>query len=155
MPKGEIWIEDTSANIVNDDEKVEAIDMLTKANPEICQHFKSVVFSIEGTTSAYYQVTYTDESKTEKIKATDLQIKQVTEYSQSPEIEKTYVADGKITINLKKEIAAGSKIGIIQNIGQSEENNFCSDDGTCSTGKCKFVKTLIKEWVTVNEPTKT
>lgn len=48
MPTGEIWIEEYVANIVNADEKAEAIDLLKKANPTIAKDIKSVEFKITG-----------------------------------------------------------------------------------------------------------
>lgn len=39
MPSGEIWIEQTSSNIVNEDEQAEAIEMLKKVNPDIANDF--------------------------------------------------------------------------------------------------------------------
>ncbi|MDE1643194.1 hypothetical protein PWJ84_09195, partial [Actinotignum sanguinis] len=53
MPAGEIWIEQTNANLVSDDEQAEAVEMLKSANPDIAQNFKSVKFSIDYTDHAY------------------------------------------------------------------------------------------------------
>lgn len=103
MPTGEIWIEKTNANIVNDDEQAEAIEMLKKANRDIAKVFKSVKFSIDGTNHAYYEVTYTDKSTSGKIEATDLKIKQVTETSAAPTIEKVQVTD-RLSLHLKKRL---------------------------------------------------
>ncbi|WIK87691.1 hypothetical protein CYK25_005455 [Varibaculum cambriense] len=69
MPEGEIWIEHTNSNQINNDEQAEAIEMLKKANPDIANDFESVVFSIDGTDHAYYEVTYTDGSTSGKIEA--------------------------------------------------------------------------------------
>ena len=154
MPTGEILIEQTSSNQVNDDEQAEAVQMFNNVNTAIAGDIKSVKFSINTAAHAYYEVTYTDGSTSGKIEATNLKIKQVTDYSQSPSIEKTYVADGKITITFKNEIAKGSKIGIIQTIDANEKDKFCSDEGTCSTGKCKITKSTVK-WVSVDASTKT
>lgn len=68
MPSGEIWIEQTSSNIVSGDEQVEAIEMLKKVNPSIKNDFdlKKTKFSIDGTEHAYYEITYTDDSVSEK-----------------------------------------------------------------------------------------
>lgn len=54
MPKGEIWIEDTGANLVNDEEKAEAFELLKAANPTIAKDFKSIEFSIVGDQKAFY-----------------------------------------------------------------------------------------------------
>ena len=148
MPEGEIWIEDTSSNLLSDDEKAEAIQKLKDANTGIAGKFKSVVFTIDGTSHAYFEVTYTDNSKSGKIEATKLKIQKVTEKSQVPTIEKTYIADGHITITLDQEIAKGTKIGIVSQIADNEKNNFC-DGGSCQS--TKFAPT----WVTVDTPTKT
>ena len=134
MPAGEIWIEETSANIVNDDEQAEAIEMLKKANPDIAKDFGSVKFSINGTDHAYYEVTYTDGSTSGKIEATDLIIKQVTEKSATPTIEKVQVTDGQIIVTLDKEVAAGTKFYFIKNFTDGQENNFC-EGGSCIADK--------------------
>ena len=153
MPTGEIYIEQTSSNQVNDDEQAEAVQLLKAANPDIASDVKDVKFSINTAEHAYYEVTYTDDSTSGKIEATNLKIKQITEYSQYPNIAKTFVADGQITITFKNEIAAGSQIGIIQQIDDLEKDKFCSDEGTCATGKCKITKSTIK-WVSVDATSK-
>ncbi len=124
MPTGEIWIADTSSNLVSEDEKAEAKEMFDKVNSNILKDIKSVGFSIDGTTAAYYQVTYTDNSKSEKIIAPDLKIKKITEKSQVPEIQKTYMADGHITIKFKEKVKKGTKIGIAKNFDGSDGDNF-------------------------------
>ena len=155
MPSGDIWIEQTSSNQVNDDEQAEAVQKLKDANTAIAGDFSAVKFSINTAEHAYYEVTYTDGSTSGEIEATNLKIKQVKDYSQAPTIAKTYVADGKITITLKNEIAAGTKIGIIETIDKTEVNNFCSDEeDSCANGKCNFTKTTVT-WVTVDKSTKT
>ncbi|MDU5324524.1 MAG: S-layer homology domain-containing protein, partial [Peptoniphilus harei] len=145
--------EQTSSNQVNDDEQAEAVQLLKAANPDIASDVKDVKFSINTAEHAYYEVTYTDDSTSGKIEATNLKIKQITEYSQYPNIAKTFVADGQITITFKNEIAAGSQIGIIQQIDDLEKDKFCSDEGTCATGKCKITKSTIK-WVSVDATSK-
>lgn len=99
MPTGEIWIEQYVSNIVNEEEKAEALDLLKKANPTIANDISSVDFVIEGvgTKTASYTVTYKDNSQTEKILAPTLTIKQVTEYSAATNVEKLVVTDTKIT----------------------------------------------------------
>lgn len=113
MPVGEIWIENPDANLVNNDEQAEAIEMLKKANPDIANDFdldpKKTKFSINGTDHAYYEVTYTDGSSLGKIEATDLKIKQVTETSAAPTIEKVQVTDGQIVVTLQNEVTEGTK----------------------------------------------
>ena len=80
MPTGEIYIEQTSSNQVNEDEQAEAVQKLKDANTAIAGDIKSVKFSIDGTEHAYYEITYTDGSTSGKVEATNLKIKQVTEY---------------------------------------------------------------------------
>ena len=48
MPEGEIWIEQYVSNIVSEDEKAEAVDLLRKANPTIANYIQSVEFKITG-----------------------------------------------------------------------------------------------------------
>ena len=155
MPTGTIIIEDTASNLPDETEKEKALELFKLANTDIANDIKSIEFSIVGTTKAFYAVTYNDDSKSGKVEATELKIENPEENSQQPKIADTYVADGQITITLDKEIAAGSRIGIIQNIDSTEKDKFCSDKGTCATGNCKFTKTTIKEWVRVDKQTKT
>ena len=139
MPKGKIWIEQYVANIVNDEEKAEALDLLKQANPaETASDIKSVEFKISGvdTKTASYIVTYKDNSKTEEIQAPNLTIKEVTETSRSPEI-------GSITIidNVIKGKLAGPgpfdkiKVQLIVNVNKNKAGQFCNEN------KCTFDKT--------------
>ena len=134
MPAGEIWIEQTNANIVSDDEQAEAIEMLKNANPDIANDFKSVKFSIDGTEHAYYEVTYTDGSTSGKIEATDLKIKTVTEKSAAPTIEKVQVTDSQIIVTLEKEVAPGTKFQFVKNFTDGEDKNF-GQNGSCKVDK--------------------
>ena len=134
MPVGEIWIEQTNSNIVSDDEQAEAIEMLKKANPDIAKDFKSVKFSIDGTDHAYYEVTYTDGSKSGKVEAPDLKIKTVTEKSAAPTIEKVQVTDEQIIVTLDREVAQGTKFYFVKNFTDGEDKNFC-EDGNCKADK--------------------
>nr|WP_072514632.1 SHIRT domain-containing protein [Ndongobacter massiliensis] len=134
MPAGEIWIEHPNANLVNKDEQAEAIEMLKKANPDIAKDFKSVTFSIDGTDHAYYEVTYTDGSTSGKVEATDLKIKQVTETSAAPTIEKVQVTDEQIIVTFDKEVAAGTKFYFVKNFTDGEDKNFC-ENGSCKVDK--------------------
>ena len=152
MPAGEIWIEQTNANLVSDDEQAEAVEMLKSANPDIAQNFKSVKFSIDYTDHAYYEVTYTDGSTSGKVEATELKIKTVTEKSAAPTIEKVQVTDGQIIVTLDKEVAAGTKFYFVKNIDRQDYNNFCEG------GNCNVVKSLSQEMsqaVSVNGTTVT
>ena len=136
MPAGEIWIEKTNANLVNNDEQAEAIEMLKKANPDIAKDFdpKKTKFSIDGTEHAYYEVTYTDGSTSGKIEATDLKIKTVTETSAAPTIEKVQVTDGQIIVTFAKEVAAGTKFQFVKTIDKQDYNNFV-EGGNCRVDK--------------------
>lgn len=152
MPEGEFWIEQYVANIVSEEEKAEALELIKKANPDIAKDIKSVEFKITGidTKTASYVVTYTDNSKSEEISAPGLTIKPVTEYSAATNVEKIVVTDTKITGELvpqKKledgtfvpdengKIAEGTKvIAILNPFGNDNENkNYC-------TGKCSIDK---------------
>ena len=152
MPEGEIWIEQYVANIVNEEEKDEALDMLKKANPDIANDIKSIDFEIAGvdTKTASYTVTYDDNSKSDKIQAPKLTIKEVTEYSAATNVKNLVVTDTKITGKLvpQKEvgegkfepdpngsIAEGTKvIAILNPSGNDGSANYCTT-GKCSTDK--------------------
>ncbi len=153
MPEGEFWLEQYVANIVNDEEKAEALELLKKANTtEIANDIKSVDFVIEGveTKTASYTVTYNDNSKSDKISAPNLTVKQVTEYSAATNVKNLVVTDTKITGKLvpqKKledgtfvpdengKIAEGTKvIAILKPFGNNNVNkDYC-------TGKCSIDK---------------
>ena len=139
MPAGEIWIEHTNSNQVNDDEKAEATELLKNANPEIANKIKSVTFSIDGTDHAYYEVTYTDGSTSGKVEAPDLKIKTVTETSAAPTIEKVQVTDKQITVTLSNEVAPGTKFYFVSNFTDGEDNNFCQN-GSCKVDKSTSVE---------------
>ena len=134
MPSGEIWIEQTSSNQVNDDEQAEAVQMLKDANTAIYGDIKSVKFTIDGTDHAYYEVTYTDESTSGKIEAKNLKIKQVTETSAAPTIGKVQVTDEQIIVTLDKEVAQGTKFYFVKNFTDGEDKNFC-ENGSCKVDK--------------------
>lgn len=48
MPSEDFYLEQYVANILNEDEKAEAIDLLKKANPTVAKDIKSVEFKITG-----------------------------------------------------------------------------------------------------------
>ena len=130
MPTGEIWIEQTSSNIVNEDEQAEAVKMLKDANTAIAGDIKSVEFSIDGTNHAYYEVTYTDGSTSEKVEATDLKIKQVTETSRSPEIGSITIVDNVVKGKLPGPGPFdGIKVQLIINVKKEKSGDFCTDKG--------------------------
>ena len=135
MPSGEIWIEQTSSNIVNRDEQAEAVAMFNNANKAIAGDIKSVNFSIDTAEHAYYEVTYKDGSTSGKIEAPDLKIMQVKETSRSPEIGSITIVDNVV----KGKLAGpgpfdGIKVKVIINVKKEKADNFCTDKG------CKFDK---------------
>lgn len=164
MPTGTVMIEDISSSLVDEFEQNDAFELFKTANASIMNDITSAKFGFEsGTLKAWYDITYTDGSTykyyvTAKKEGDQLkegiEIKKITERSETPKIAKTYVADGQITINFDKEIAKGSKIGIIKTIDMYDINQFCTDEGACSDGKCKITKSTI-EWVSVDAETKT
>lgn len=130
MPTGEIWIEQTSSNIVNADEQAEAVKMFNSANTEIAKDIKSVKFSIDSTGHAYYEVTYTDGSTSGKVEAPDLKIKKVTETSRTPEIESITIVDDVIKGKLAGEGPFdGIKVQLVLNINKEKSGDFCTDKG--------------------------
>lgn len=134
MPTGEIYIEQTSSNQVNDDEQAEAVQLLKAANPDIASDVKDVKFSINTAEHAYYEVTYTDDSTSGKIEATGLKIKTVTETSAAPTIEKVQVTDGQIIVTLDKEVVEGTKFYFIKQFTDGEGKSFC-DERKCKVDK--------------------
>ena len=135
MPKGEIWIEQTVANIVNEEEHAEAFELLKAANPTIAKDFKSIEFSIVGNQSAFYTVTYTDDSVTDKIEAPELKIKQVTETSIGATIGDITVVDNVIKGKLQGDGPFNDiKVQIFTKITEAGLATFNSE-GRCKTDK--------------------
>lgn len=135
MPKGEIWIEQTVANIVNEEEHAEAFELLKAANPTIAKDFKSIEFSIVGTQEAFYTVTYTDDSVTDKIEAPELKIKQVTETSIGATIGDITVVDNVIKGKLQGDGPFNDiKVQIFTKISEKGLATFNSEGG-CKTDK--------------------
>lgn len=163
MPTGTVMIEDTSSGLVDEFEQNDAFELFKTANASIMNDITSAKFGFEsGTLKAWYDITYTDGStykyyvtakKEEDQLKEGIEIKKITDHSQSPNIEKTYVADGQITINFDKEIAKGSKIGIVQTIDARETNDFCTDEDPCTDDKCN-IKKSTKKWVSVDATSK-
>ena len=130
MPEGEIWIEQTSSNIVNEDEQAEAVKMLKDANTAVAGDMKSVKFTIDGTNHAYYEVTYTDGSTSGIVEATNLQIKQVTETSRGAKLNEITIVDNVIKGKLEGEGPFdGIKVQLILNVKKEKSGNFCTDKG--------------------------
>ena len=135
MPKGEIWIEQTSSNQVNKDEQAEAVEMFNNANTAIAGDIKSVKFSIDGTSHAYYEVTYTDGSTSGKVEATDLKIKQVTETSRGAKLNDITIVDNVIKGKLAGEGPFdGIKVQILLKLSDAVKDTYC-DGGKCLVDK--------------------
>ena len=146
MPTGKIWIEQTSSNIVNEDEQAEAIKMLKDANTAVAGDMKSVKFTIDGTNHAYYEVTYTDGSTSGKVEATNLQIKQVTETSRGAKLNEITIVDNVIKGKLEGEGPFdGIKVQLIINVKKEKSGDFCTDKG------CKIDKNSSKPVVVTLE----
>ena len=129
MPTGEIWIEQTSSNIVNADEQAEAIKMLKDANTAIAGDIKSVEFSINGTDHAYYEVTYTDGSTSGKVEAPDLKIKQVTETSRGAKLNDITIVDNEIKGKLEGNGPFdGIKVQIVLKLSDTGKGTFCNEN---------------------------
>ncbi len=156
MPVGEIWIEHTNSNQINNDEQAEAIEMLKKANPKIANDIdfdpKKTKFSIDGTEHAYYEVTYTDGSTSGKIEAPDLKIRTVVDHSEAPTIEKVQVTDGQIIVTFANAVAAGTKFQFVKEFRDGEDRNF-SPNGSCIVDKSDSKE--MSQAVTVNGTTVT
>lgn len=135
MPTGEIYIEQTSSNQVNDDEQAEAVEMFNKANTAIAGDIKSVKFSIDTAEHAYYEITYTDGSKSGKVEATNLTIKQVTEYSRNANLNKITIVDNVIKGKLEgKGPFKGIKVQLILKVSDAVKDSYC-DEGKCTVDK--------------------
>ena len=135
MPSGEIWIEQTSSNQVSDDEQAEAVQMLKDANTAISGDIKSVKFSIDGTNHAYYEVTYTDGSTSGKVEATNLTIKQVTDYSMNANLNEITVVDNVIKGKLAgKGSFEGIKVQLLLKLSDAVKGSYC-DKGKCLVDK--------------------
>ncbi|MBS5916726.1 MAG: InlB B-repeat-containing protein, partial [Clostridiales bacterium] len=135
MPEGEIWIEQTSSNQVNDDEQAEAVQMLKDANTAIAGDIKSVKFSINTAEHAYYEVTYTDGSTSGQVEATNLQIKQVTEHSRGATLGSITIVDNVIKGQLSGEGPFdGIKVQILLKLSDAVKDSYC-DGGKCLVDK--------------------
>ena len=135
MPTGEIWIEQTSSNIVNEDEKAEARALFDAVNKEIAGDISSVKFSIDGTDHAYYEVTYTDGSTSGQVEATGLTIKQVTEYSRGATLGSITIVDNVI----KGKLAGpgpfdGIKVQLVLNVNKNKLGQYCNEN-KCTVDK--------------------
>lgn len=146
MPTGEIYIEQTSSNIVNKDEQAEAVEMFNNVNTAIAGDIKSVKFSIDTAEHAYYEVTYTDGSTSGKIEAPDLKIRQVTETSRAPEIGSITIVDNVV----KGKLAGpgpfdGIKVQLILNVNKDKAGQYCNENNcTVDKDSSKPVEVTLK-----------
>ena len=135
MPTGEIWIEQTSSNQVNEDEQAEAVELFNNVNTAIAGDIKSVKFSINTAEHAYYEVTYTDNSTSGKVEATNLKIKQVEEYSRGAELGSITIVDNVIKGQLSGEGPFdGIKVQILLKLSDAVKDSYC-DKGECKVDK--------------------
>lgn len=135
MPEGEIWIEQTSSNQVNEDEQAEAVELFKNTNTAIAGDIKLVKFSIDTAEHAYYEVTYTDKSTSGKIEAPNLKIRQVTEYSRGATLGSITIVDNVIKGKLSGEGPFdGIKVQILLKLSDAVKDSYC-DKGKCLTDK--------------------
>lgn len=143
MPTGEIWIEQTSSNQVNEDEQKEARSMFDNVNTAIAADIKNVKFIIDGVEHAYYEVTYKDGSTSGKIEAKDLTVYQVKEYSAMPIVKDIKVTTDTITGTLSNTVANGTKITFLSSLDEREVDSYCKE------GKCQTTKSTVDSTATV------
>ena len=135
MPSGEIWIEQTVANIVNAEEQAEALRLVKEANPAIAGDIASVELKINGTSQPKINVTYTDTTTSGEIEAPSLTVKQVTETSAGANISDITVVDNVIKGKLQgngpfKDV----KVQIFTDIRKKALATFNNENG-CKTDK--------------------
>lgn len=135
MPKGELWIEQVVAKILNDDEKAEIAKMVKDANPSIAKDMSAIELTIGESNQASIEITYSDGSKTDKIQTPNLEIKQVTEYSRKVDIDSVFITNESITGKLPGEGPFDNiKVQLILKVGESDKKNFC-EKGSCTVDK--------------------
>ncbi|MFP7665832.1 MAG: InlB B-repeat-containing protein [Corynebacterium pyruviciproducens] len=138
MPVGEIWIEDTSSNLVNTEEQEEALRLVKEANPAIADDIKSVELKIYGNSDpkkARINVTFTDGSTLGEIEAPKLIVKQVTETSTGTEIKRITVVDNVIKGKLQGEGPFKDiKVQIILKVSPEEKDKY-TNASKCTTDK--------------------
>ncbi len=134
MPSGEIWIEQTVANIVNAEEQAEALRLVKEANPAIAGDIASVELKINGTSQPKINVTYTDTTTSGEIEAPSLTVKQVTETSRHAEISDITVVDTVIKGKLQGTAPFdGVKVQISTRLSANSIDAFNS--GKCTVDK--------------------
>lgn len=138
MPSGDFYLEQFSSNIISEDEKAEALQMLKDSNPSFSNEIESIEFSIKGIEEnkrAYYIVKYTDNSKTEEIEASNLKIIKVTEHSIGYTLEPYNVVSTMIKGKLDGEGPFDNiKVQFSSKLSEAAKANFCKD-GTCTIDK--------------------
>lgn len=138
MPSGDFYLEQFSSNIINDDEKAEALQILKAANPTFADKIASIEFSIKGieeNKKAYYIVNYTDQSKSEEKQAPNLKIVKVTEHSRKYTLEPYNVVSTVIKGKLDGEGPFDNiKVQFSSKLSEAAKANFCKD-GTCTIDK--------------------
>lgn len=136
MPTGEIWIEQTSSNQVNDDEQAEALRLLKAANPDIADDIVSAILEIDGTNKAWFkEIKYKDDSKSDRVEAPNLKIKQVTEYSREAKLDTITVVDNVIKGKLEGEGPFdGIKVQIVTKVSDADKETYCKE-GKCTVDK--------------------
>lgn len=135
MPSGEIWIEQTVANIVNAEEQAEALRLVKEANPAIAGDIASVELKINGTSQPKINVTYTDTTTSGEIEAPDLTVKQVTETSAGANISDITVVDNVIKGKLQGNGPFNDiKVQIFTKLSEKALATFNNENG-CKTDK--------------------
>lgn len=138
MPSGDFYLEQFSSNIINDDEKAEALQILKAANPTFADKIASIEFSIKGieeNKKAYYIVNYTDQSKSEEKQAPNLKIIKVTEHSRKYTLEPYNVVSTVIKGKLNGEGPFNNiKVQFSSKLSKAAKANFC-EGGTCTIDK--------------------
>lgn len=139
MPSGDLYLENTNASLVNEDEAKELLDMVKTANPTFADDIASV--KLEYAASEPHGtiiITYTDKTSSEKINADKLNLVQITETSRGYTLEPYNVASNKIVgkVNGKGPFNDIS-VKIIINIVSSDKENLCKG------GTCKIIKSNV------------
>lgn len=134
MPSGEIWIEQTVANIVNAEEQAEALRLVKEANPAIAGDIASVELKINGTSQPKINVTYTNTTTSGEIEDPSLTVKQVTETSRDAKISDITVVDTVIKGKLQGAAPFdGVKVQISTRLSANSIDAFNS--GKCTVDK--------------------
>lgn len=138
MPSGDFYLEQYVANIVSEDEKAEALQILKDANPSFSEEIESIDFSIKGVEEAkkaYYIINYKDNSKSEEIEAPKLKIIKVTEHSRGYTLEPYNVVSTVIKGKLDGEGPFDNiKVQFSSKLSEAAKKNFC-EGGTCTIDK--------------------